>query len=151
MHSASTRVKGFTLIEMMVVVAIIAILAAIALPSYRDYVIRGYLVDGTNQLAAQRAKMEQYYQDARTYATSGAYKSPCDNAVISTLTVKNWTFTCTGVAAATYTIVATGSGPVAGAIYWVDQTNAQTTKGLPAGWTVPSPATCWVISRGGTC
>jgi type IV pilus assembly protein PilE len=151
MHSALTRIKGFTLIEVMVVVAIIAILAAIALPSYRDYVIRGYLVDGTNQLAAQRAKMEQYYQDARTYKSTGNYKSPCDATVISALVVKNWTFSCPTLTDSTYEIKAAGSGAVANADYRIDQSNTQTTKGLPSTWPVPSPATCWVISRGGTC
>lgn len=151
MSFAPKRVKGFTLIEVMVVVAIIAILAAIALPSYRDYVIRGYLVDGTNQLAAQRAKMEQYYQDARTYTTSGAYTSPCDPVVIAALVLPHWTFSCPTYTATTYKIRAVGSGPVAGADYTIDQNNAQVTSGLPASWTVPSPANCWVMRRGGTC
>ncbi|MEP6940493.1 MAG: type IV pilin protein, partial [Rudaea sp.] len=104
MRSSLPRNSGFTLIELMVVVAIVAILAAIALPSYRDYVIRGNLVEGTQQLAAQRAKMEQYYQDARTYATSGAYTSPC----AAMPTAPNWTFSCGGTqTAAAYTITAT--------------------------------------------
>ncbi len=95
MRSSSSRNAGFTLLELMIVVAIIAILAAVALPSYRDYVLRGNLVDGTQQLAAYRAQMEQYYQDARTYADSGtAYKSPCSSL---TTAYKNWTFSVTGL------------------------------------------------------
>src|SRR5450631_654421 len=62
--------RGFTLIEVMVVVAIIAILAAIALPNYTDYVTRGRIVEATAGLGDARNKMEQYYQDNRTYPTA---------------------------------------------------------------------------------
>jgi len=62
---------GFTLIEMMIVVAIIAILASIALPSYQSYIIRSKLVAGQATLGETRIKMEQYYQDNRKYGTSG--------------------------------------------------------------------------------
>jgi len=68
----TARQSGFTLIEVMIAVAIVGILIAIALPSYRNYVIRGKLVAGTNALANMRAQMEQYYQDNRTYATVSA-------------------------------------------------------------------------------
>ena len=59
--------RGFTLIELMVTVAIIAVLAAIAVPNYRDYVTRGKLVEASAGLSDARVKMEQYFQDNRTY------------------------------------------------------------------------------------
>src|SRR5688572_17819740 len=72
------RSQGFTLIEVMITVAIIGILAAVALPSYRDYVLRGQVVDATSGLAAMRADMERHYQDNRTYASVGTtFITPC--------------------------------------------------------------------------
>ncbi|MGE5649003.1 MAG: type IV pilin protein, partial [Bacillota bacterium] len=61
------RKSGFTLIELMVTVAVVAIIAAVAMPSYRDYVIRGKIPQATNNLSTLRAQLEQYYQDNQTY------------------------------------------------------------------------------------
>jgi len=59
--------KGFTLIELMIVVVVIGILASIGIPAYNDYVTRGKLVEATSALSDGRIKMEQYFQDNRTY------------------------------------------------------------------------------------
>ncbi len=64
--------KGFTLLELMVTVAVIAILAGIALPSYNDYVTRSKFVEATGNLGDLRVKMEQYYADNRRYSTDAA-------------------------------------------------------------------------------
>jgi len=143
---------GFTLIEVMIVVAIIGILTAIVLPSYRDYVIRGKLVAGTNALANMRTQMEQYYQDNRTYATVSASTivTPCvANAVVAS----NGTPFNVGCAAAadaptatTYTLRATGTGTVAGAVYTIDQSNSMTTVSFPTPWgSVPAANACWIM------
>jgi type IV pilus assembly protein PilE len=70
---AKTRrlaVKGFTLIEVMITVAIVAILAAVALPAYGDYIRRGQLPEAFAGMSDLRVKMEQYYQDNRSYGTA---------------------------------------------------------------------------------
>jgi len=52
---------GFTLIELMIVVAIIAIIAAIAIPAYQDYVIRSQVAEGFNLFGGVRPTLEEYY------------------------------------------------------------------------------------------
>lgn len=139
-----TKNKGFTLIELMITVAIIGVLAAIALPSYSDYVKRGYAVDATNTLASMRAKLEQHYQDNRAYTTVGAFTTPCTAS-----TVGKFNITCT-LAANTFTVTATGTGPAAGFTYSINQSNQQATVSLPSGWGSATTA-CWIMSKGGTC
>ena len=63
-----TRARGFTLIELMIVVGIMAILASIAIPSYSEYVRRSRITEAVSALSGMRVKMEQYFQDNRTYA-----------------------------------------------------------------------------------
>ena len=63
--------KGFTLIELMIVVAIIGILAAIAIPAYQDYTIRAQVTEGLNMVGAAKASV------AESYANNGVW--PADN------------------------------------------------------------------------
>jgi type IV pilus assembly protein PilE len=132
---------GFTLIEMMIVVAIIGILAAIALPSYRNYVLRGKIVDATNKLSASRAKMEQYYQDNRTYVSGCSFGSN---------DTTDFAFTCSGVKANEYTITATGQGALSGFTYTIDQSGNMATSALPSSWGSTSTQ-CWITRPGGSC
>ena len=146
---SSNRHSGFTLIEVMITVAIIGILAAIAIPSYVDYVLRGKLVEATTTLQTMRASMEQYYQDNRTYANvSGSAPSAC----IVPPQLKYFVVSCTPTPTDTaYTIIATGMVSMPNFSYTIDQANTMTST-VSLNW---DPANtnnpCWIVKRGGTC
>jgi len=141
--------RGFTLIELMIVVALVAILAAVALPSYNDYVIRSRFPEAQGALAAGRVNAEQFFQDNRTYLGM-----PCP------ANTNFWTFDCNDAAApqtaATYTIFATGQGAMVSFEFSVNQNNTRSTTGVKAGWgstSVPAPTraapiTCWLTRKG---
>ena len=62
--------QGFTLIELMIVVAIIGILAAIAIPAYQDYTIRAQVSEGLNLSGGAKAAVTEYFQDRGTMPTT---------------------------------------------------------------------------------
>ena len=137
--------RGFTLIEVMVVAAIIAILAAVALPSYNEYVLRSRLVEGTNVLSTMRAQMEQYFQDNRTYAATGAFTPPCQTAQAA----GTFTVSCpTAPTATAYMITAAGSGLTSAFTYTVDQQGVRATTA--SSWGHTSTA-CWLMKRSDAC
>ena len=95
------RVAGFTLIELMIVVAIVGILGAIALPAYNSYVIRGKRAEGRNALLDLAARQERRYSDSNQYTPNLAdlnYTDPasCTAAGVQTETCK-YTLTISGV------------------------------------------------------
>lgn len=147
--------RGFTLIEIMITVVIIGVLAAIAIPSYQDYVRRGYVVDGTNGLSAMRAEMERFFQDNRTYATSGSLRTPCDSVDASKRTFGNFVVSCADPApsATEYTLTARGSGPANGAVYTINHLNARATLEMPDAWSgwLNACTSSWIVKKGQAC
>lgn len=140
------KTRGFTLIEIMIAVAIIAILTAVAYPNYTDYVLRGKLTEAISGLSDMRVKMEQYFQDNRTYV--GA----CVAGTVAPLpaATRNFSFACSNLGTTTYTVTATGIASMAAFVYSVDQTNTRTTLGVQPGWS-GTGSNCWVIKKDGSC
>lgn len=140
---------GFTLVELMVVLAIIAILSAVAYPSYRDYALRGQLVDASNGLATVRAQMERHFQDNRSYATTGSFTTPC-SAAVATRTFGLFVVSCAATpTASAFSLKAVGSGSTAGFTYTVNQQDLRATTAVPSGWSTCSSA--WIMKKGQAC
>lgn len=135
--------KGFSLIEVMIVLVVMGILTMVALPSYSDYVLRGKIAEATAALSDGRVKMEQFFQDNKTYV-GGTCPS----------TTESFTYNCTDLSNATYTITANGKAGtnVANFSFSIDQTNTRRTTGTKSGWTSATlPQNCWITKKGGTC
>lgn len=141
------RQSGFTLIELLITVAIIGILSAIAIPAYRDYVLRGKLAEAYSQLADMRIKLEQYFQDNRTYV--GA----CAAGTVAPLPTgtQYFSYSCPTLTATAFTVQADGIAAqgTGGFTFTLDQNNARATTAVPPGWT--ANANCWVRTRSGDC
>ena len=139
--------KGFTLIELMVTVAILGILAAIAIPNYADYVTRGRIPDATSGLAAKRVSLEQFFQDNRTYVDAPACAADANTSPF-------FDFSCDPDPTATeFTLQAVGKGAMAGFTFTIDEAGARAStvsEALEAnGWAAND--SCWISRKGGSC
>ena len=141
-YRAQQLASGFTLVELMIAVAILSILASIAIPAYTDYVTRSRIIEATSNLATKRIQLEQYFQDNKTYDAAPA----CDD---DTAASDYFNFTCPVQTATTFTLQAQGKSSMTGFTFTIDQANAKATTAVPSGW--DTSATCWVRSKGGVC
>lgn len=142
------RSCGFTMLEVTIVVAVVAILSSVALPNYGTYAARGKISQATSQLGGMAVTLQQYYQDNRTY--SGACTSG-STAPLPAATSGDFTYSCPKLTETEYSVVATGkSGTrVAGLVYTIDQYGNRATTAAPAGW--PTSTACWVTAKNGSC
>lgn len=145
--AAPQRPHGFTLIEVMIVVAIVAVLAAIALPNYADYVKRGKIIEATTALSNMRTRYEQFFLDNRTYLGGCVSFGTLVAAQAPAFTVD-----CSvGETATTYAPTATGKATegMSGFVYAIDQTNTRTSTITAPGW---GNLSCgWVTRKDGSC
>lgn len=143
------RYRGFTLIELMIAVAIVAILSAVALPAYTSYLARGKIADAVFALADYRIKMEQYFQDNRNYGTANG---PCPVAASPS---QYFTYTCavgsatpTVAYTATATSIAAALGTAAGDYtYAINESNTKSTAKFKG---ASVSKACWLM-RGNEC
>jgi type IV pilus assembly protein PilE len=151
--SSPRRATGFTLIELMIVVAVLGILAAIAMPIYSSFVQRSKIIGATARLSDVRAQMEKYFMDNRTYLAGAAcgVQDPTINAYNSDAS-RDFTITCPAVAQGTYTLQADGIAArgMSGFRYTIQQDNTKTTAALPSGWSGAGNL-CWVTRKDGSC
>jgi type IV pilus assembly protein PilE len=147
--AASRCPRGFTLIEVMIVVAVIALLSTIAYPAYTQYVFRARVMPGLDALSALSIRLEQRFQDVGGYGTfDDGNIDLVGTCGVSLGQAANFTITCVAShAGARFLAVATGSGPAAGVVYSIDHAGTRRTTAHPKG--VPAAA-CWSV-RGTTC
>jgi type IV pilus assembly protein PilE len=136
------RQRGFTLIELMITIAIVAILASVALPAYTAYIQRARVPVALDGLSAYLTRMEQRYQDV------GSYANAANACAVAVPAADNFVVTCAiSDAGQGFTATATGNGPVAGYAFTINHLGLRVTTAHPKG--VPA-ANCW-STRGHTC
>ena len=132
--------KGFTLIELMIVVAIIGILAAMALPAYQDYTKRSHVSEGLSLAAGAKGAVTEYYSDKGQWPTSNTLAGIATNTSIKGNAVNSVTVGTAGVITVAFsaTKVATGAtltltpADNGGSIGWTCASATMNKKYLPA-------------------
>ena len=94
--------QGFTLIELMIVVAIIGILAAIAIPAYQDYTIRAQVSEGLNLAGGAKAAVSEYTMDRGSFPNSNTQAGISDATDIQGKYVTSVTVLSTGIVQVLY-------------------------------------------------
>lgn len=133
---------GFSLVEIMITVAIVGILSAVALPTYGSYVTRSRLTEAFSALGAAQPSAEQFWSNGRTFTGFAAAGSFPANTT-------NFSYVLTADTASTYIVSAIGKGPMLGFVYTIDQSGKRATTVVPSGWTTNTD--CWVDRQGGSC
>jgi type IV pilus assembly protein PilE len=139
--------RGVTLIELMVVVAIVGLLAAIAIPTYRRYVVRANRTDAKTALLQTAQALERCYTNSSPYAYNSTQCTTAGTGVVLPFTVPSGTYVISHFgarAAQTFTIRATpqalqSTSDTECAIFQLTQTGAQSVTGTLSA----TPERCW--------
>jgi type IV pilus assembly protein PilE len=137
------RARGFTLIELMITVAIVGILMAVAIPAYSNYVLRARTTESFSVMGGFQPAAEQFWANNRTYE---ALPPPGNTP--------NFDYSTVNLTASSYTLKATGKDKMLGLIYTIDQNGTRKTTAVPStppftGWVTND--TCWTDRKGGLC
>ncbi len=138
------KMCGFTLIELMIVVVVVGILAAIAMPAYTDFIARGKIAQGTEALSEAKVRMEQVFNSNRSYQLSGG-GCPDFSASFSDVpfTIAHDPV-CT---ATTFTLKVTGKSANGMSGYWYSINESNEKKSA----TPTGSGNCWLMSKGTSC
>jgi len=145
--------QGFTLIELMIVVAIIGILAAIAIPAYQDYTIRAQVSEGLNLSGGAKTAVTEFFQDRGTLpatnvlagiagsaAIQGNYVSQVAvNAGVITVTYSSTGNQSANAAIDTSTLTLTPNTANAGSVDWNCASTTLANRHLPAACRTAAP------------
>jgi type IV pilus assembly protein PilE len=134
------REEGFTLVELLIAVAVTGILAAIAYPSYTEYVRRGNITEAITELAEYQVKMEQASHDNGNYGAGTC-------AVGLSNDTKYFTLSCSlGSGGTTYVATATGKAAMQGYTYTINEEGLRRTTAFVGASALP--ANCWMTKKG---
>lgn len=136
------RMRGFTLVELLIAVVIIGILAAIAIPAYMDHIARGRIAQGVEALSEAKVRMEQVFNSQRSYKYKGDCPDMSPYFVDIPFTVAH-SPACTDT---TFTLVITGDTTkgTGGYSYSINESGEKTST------TPTATGKCWLMSKSQT-